>query len=180
MDLNTWYLTIGGNMPLKVYFIHCAMLEYTTGLKTVHKLFITIKTKIMQTIIVSIQERWAATRGVAHKNKKKYNRKGKDSAKSTVRKTLSSLCLIVLFSGCSQEPSQNIELSTAKDCFFHRVGIEAGIPWPSKDSSYYKMTTVYNSIEMEDIGTKKQIDSLKPIRRKQVIKNWNEYQKLQE
>jgi hypothetical protein len=42
------------------------------------------------------------------------------------------------------------------------------------------MTTVYNSIEMEDIGTKKQIDSLKPIRRKQVIKNWNEYQKLQE
>lgn len=134
----------------------------------------------MQTITITLQERWAATRGVAHKNKRKYNRKGKDSAKSTVRKTLSVLCLIVLFSSCSQEPSQDIELSTAKDCFFYRVGIEAGIPYPSKDSNYYKMTTVYKSIEIEDIGTKKQIDSLKPIRRKHVIKNWNEYQMLQE
>lgn len=35
----------------------------------------------MKTIVVSLQERWAATRGVAHKNKKKYSRKGKENSR---------------------------------------------------------------------------------------------------
>jgi hypothetical protein len=38
----------------------------------------------MKTIVISLQERWAATRGVAHKNKKKYSRKGRESVKLAV------------------------------------------------------------------------------------------------
>lgn len=96
-------------------------------------------------------------------------------------KNLITLFAAVLLSSCSTEPSQEVETSEAEEYFHYKLGNpNYGIPYPSRYANYYKLTTNYEDLVVEDYGTAKEIDSLKPIRIKEIVKHWDEYSRIKE
>lgn len=48
----------------------------------------------------------------------------------------------------------------------------------SNDSSYFELRTRFGDVQLTDIGTKKEIDSLRPVRAKDVVQVYNKYQQF--
>jgi hypothetical protein len=48
----------------------------------------------------------------------------------------------------------------------------------SNDSSYFELRTRFGDVQLTDIGTQKEIDSLRPLRAKDIVKTYNKYQEF--
>lgn len=48
----------------------------------------------------------------------------------------------------------------------------------SNDSTYFELRTRFGDVQLTDIGTQKEIDSLRPLRAKDIVKTYNKYQEF--
>jgi hypothetical protein len=86
------------------------------------------------------------------------------------------ISMIVLFLYVFTTPTlkQVTLLSNSKEMFLY-LNPDEDIPpvEVSKDSTYYELRTDYGHISLTDIGTKSQIDKLRPIRAVEIINIYN-------
>lgn len=68
--------------------------------------------------------------------------------------------------------------ASTEDKFVYEMGSSDEAKTISDDSTYYELRTRYDNIRITDIGTQHEIDSIRPIRAKQVVELWKEYKKL--
>lgn len=89
---------------------------------------------------------------------------------------LISICIYLCFSDSKPSLVQDQFSASTEDKFIYEVG--SNKQDVSEDSTYYELRTRYDNIRITDIGTQHEIDSLRPIRAKQVVELWKEYKKL--
>lgn len=90
---------------------------------------------------------------------------------------LISICTYLCFSDSKPSLVQDQFSASTEDKFIYEVGSDEP-KQVSDDSTYYELRTRYDNIRITDIGTQREIDSLRPIRAKQVVELWKEYNKL--
>ena len=87
---------------------------------------------------------------------------------------------VYLFYFSNQEPSlsQETSKSSKEKKIIYELGVNDEPTKISDDSTYYELRTRYGNIRLTDIGTQHEIDSIRPIRAKTVVKLYREYQEL--
>ena len=91
--------------------------------------------------------------------------------------TIILIITTIVFNSCRNKPSlsQDQFITSTENKFIYELGSTDEPKTISDDSTYYELRTRYDDIRITDIGTKHEIDSIKPIRAEQVIELWNEY-----
>lgn len=87
---------------------------------------------------------------------------------------LISMVVLYLYIFTTPTLKQVTLLSNSKEMFLY-LNPDEDIPpvEVSKDSTYYELRTDYGHISLTDIGTKSQIDKLRPIRAVEIINIYN-------
>lgn len=91
------------------------------------------------------------------------------------------ISMIVLYFYAFTKPTlKQVTLLSNSDEMFLYLNTDEDIPpiEVSKDSTYYKLRTDYGYISLTDIGTKSNINKLKPIRAFEIIEIYNKVENL--
>ena len=83
---------------------------------------------------------------------------------------------------CAYNPTPSLTQDTfpasTEQKFIYENSGNGTIVEVSNDSSYFELRTRFGDVQLTDIGTKKEIDSLRPIRSKDVVQVYNKYQQF--
>lgn len=96
--------------------------------------------------------------------------------------TLAVIITTVILFAFNYKPTPSLVQDTfpasAEQKFIYENSGTGPIVEVSNDSSYFELRTRFGDVQLTDIGTKKEIDSLRPVRAKDVVQVYNKYQQF--
>ena len=112
--------------------------------------------------------------------------KTKNMTKQTIQKLVIATILVVviilsvMISNLYSNPTltQDTFPASTEQKFIYENSSDGPIVEVSDDSTYYELRTRFGDVQLTDIGTQKEIDSLRPVRAKDVVQVYNKYQKF--
>lgn len=93
-----------------------------------------------------------------------------------------ALAFVVICAICKYNPTPSLTQDTfpasTEQKFIYENSGDGPIIEVSNDSTYFELRTRFGDVQLTDIGTKREIDSLRPLRAKDIVKTYNKYQQF--
>jgi hypothetical protein len=97
---------------------------------------------------------------------------------STLAVIITTIILFVFNYKSNPTLTQDTFPASTEQKFIYENSSDGPIVEVSNDSSYFELRTRFGDVQLTDIGTQKEIDSLRPVRAKDVVQVYNKYQKF--